>query len=254
MRMLGNKEGGYSTAIISVGQELLSQIVFNYEDNNRDRMDYELGTIAGACLIDGDAAATARLLCSNLAKAFKDYMPMNYIHLLESIAQRQPLVFLDCFLGNEEVSNYQITRNFAHPLKHKSNPLSKIADGVIIDWCEINPSVRYPITAASITAYQPCEQDDMFEWTQLSLTIIDNAPDVIAVLNKLKSTIRPMSYRGSRSETMHKRLRLLSSLKSHKNPLVAEWACNAERDFEEEIRSVRTKEQESHRSRDERFE
>ncbi len=88
----------------------------------------------------------------------------------------------------------------------------------------------------------------------LSLTTIDNAPDAVTVLNEFKRTFRPMSWSGSRADIMQKRLSLLSSLKSHKNPVVSEWACNEERVFEEEIRSERQLEEKYNRSRDERFE
>ncbi len=41
-----------------------------------------------------------------------------------------------------------------------ANPLSQIADNVIIDWCENNPSVRYPVAAASIVAYRQGENEN----------------------------------------------------------------------------------------------
>lgn len=259
MRLYNNKEKklDHSDMITLVGQHLLSLIAFEHEHNHRDRMDYEIGDIADACLVNEGGAVTANILCNNLAKAFSGYKvyATEYSHLLESIARKQPQIFLDTFLGRDEVSGYQITKVFIDDLdRRRSNPLSQISDTVIIEWCEIDPSNRYPIMAASIVAYRHSEHDNQLEWTPLSLTIIDNAPDVITVLKELEKTFRPMSWSGSRADIIQKRLILLSSLKSHKNPVVAEWACNEERKFEEEIRSERNWEEERHRSRDERFE
>jgi hypothetical protein len=258
MRLYSNKEKklAHSDIIISVGQNLLSVMVFEHEHNHRDRMDYDIGNIADACLVDEGGAVAANILCNNIAKALSEYKihSINYTHLLESIARRQPQAFLDVLLGDDKIFSYQISRLFIDGLDDKSTPLAQISDDVIIAWCEVNPSKRYPIVAVSVVAYRHGENDNQLEWTPLSLSIIDNAPDVVSVLNELKKTFRPMSWSGSRADILQTRLSLLSSLKSHKNPVVAEWACNEEGKFKEEIRSERKGEEERHRSRDERFE
>ena len=247
---------GHSDTIRSVGKDLLAQVVFDHENNHRDQMDYKLGQIVEACLVGEDAATTAKILCNNLSKALLKYKvySIDYTNLLEGLARKQPQVFLETFLSDNESPNYLITRMFLDDSDCIVNHLSQIADNVIIDWCENNPSARYPVAAASIVAYRQGENENQLEWTPLSLTIIDNAPDAVAVLNKFKRAFRPMSWSGSRADIMQKRLSLLSSLKSHKNPEVSEWACNEERLFEEEIRSERQLEEKYNRSRDERFE
>lgn len=258
MRLHSNKEKKLecSDMITSVGQHLLSKISFEH-GHNQARMEHEIGDIADACLVNEGASVTAKILCTNLVKALSGYTvhATEYSHLLESIARKQPQIFLDTFLGRDEVSGYQITKVFIDDLDHpRYDPLSQISDTVLIEWCEIDPIYRYPIMAAAIVTYRLSGHDDHLEWTPLSLTIIDNAPDVITVLNALKKTFRPMSWTGSRADIIQKRLILLSSLKSHKHQVVAEWACNEERKFEEEINSERKWEEERHRSRDERFE
>lgn len=110
------------------------------------------------------------------------------------------------------------------------------------------------MAAASIVAYQKGENESQFEWLPLSLAIIDNAPDAIAVLNEFKRAFRPISWSGSLADIMQRRLSLLSSLKSHKDPVVSQWACNEERLFKEEIRLEREREEKFDRSRNERFE
>jgi hypothetical protein len=247
---------GHSDTIRAIGKELLAQVVFDREHKRSGRMDYELGKIADVSLVGSDAAATAKILCDNLAKAFFEYKlySMDYPRLLCCLAQKQPQVFLDSFFSNIENYNYRIARIFTDDIDLGVNPLSRIADNIIIDWCEINPSDRYPVVAASIVAYREGENKDQFEWIPLSLTIIDNAPDAVAVLNEFKGKFRPMSWSGSRADIMQRRLSLISSLKSHKNPIVSEWARNEERVFKEEIISERQWEEKDNRSRNERFE
>ena len=258
MRLDSDKDRkiGHSDTIRSIGKDLLAQVVFDRENNHRDQMDYKLGQIVEACFVGEDAAPAAKILCNNLSKALlknKVYL-MDYTHLLEGLARKQPQVFLETFLSDNEGPNYLITGMFIDDSDCIVNHLSQIADNVIIDWCENNPSARYPVAAASIVAYRQGESENQLEWTPLSLAIIDNAPDVVAVLNEFKRAFRPMSWSGSRADIMQKRLSLLSSLKSHKNPVVSEWASNEERVFGEEIRSERQLEEKYNRSRDERFE
>jgi len=246
----------HSDSIRAIGKELLPQVVFDREHNRQGRMDYELEKIADVSLVGSDAVGSAKILCDNLAKAFFEYKlySMDYPRLLCCLAKKQPLVFLDSFLSNIESHNYRIARIFTDDIDHGVNPLSRIADNIIIDWCEINPSDRYPVVATSIVAYRQGENNDQFEWTPLSLTIIDNAPDAVAVLNGFKRAFRPMSWSGSRADIMEKRLSLISSLKSHQNPIVSEWACHEEKMFKDEIRSERQGEGQHNRSRNERFE
>jgi hypothetical protein len=248
---------GHSDTIKAIGKDLLAQVVFDRDHNRRSHIDdYELENIANVSLVGSDAADTAKILCENLAKAFSEYKlySMDYPRLLCSLALNQPQVFLESLLGNNEISNYQLIRIFTDDLDHGVNPLSQIADNIIIDWCEKNPAARYPVVAASIVAYRKGENENQFEWVPLSLTIIDNAPDAIAVLNEFKRKFRPMSWSGSRADIMQRRLSLISSLKSHRDPVVSEWACNEERMFEAEIRSEREGDDKCNRSQNERFE
>jgi hypothetical protein len=110
------------------------------------------------------------------------------------------------------------------------------------------------VVATSIVAYRKGENENQLEWSPLSLTTIDNAPDAVAVLTEFKKSFRPMSWSGSRADIMQRRLKLISSLKSHKDLVVSEWACKEEIAFEAEIRTEREWEDKFNRRRDERFE
>jgi hypothetical protein len=53
---------------------------------------------------------------------------------------------------------------------------------------------------------------------------------------------------------MQKGLSLIFDLRTHKNPLISEWAAKEEIEFEKEIEQERAWEKDNHSSRDERFE
>ena len=88
----------------------------------------------------------------------------------------------------------------------------------------------------------------------MARSIIENSPDVIAVLSELKAALAPRSWSGSRADIMEKRLVLISDLTKHDDPVVAEWARGEERNFGEDIRSEREWEKKLNNKRDERFE
>jgi hypothetical protein len=102
--------------------------------------------------------------------------------------------------------------------------------------------------------FQHDKQKNRLEWKQLALTVIDNATDVIAVLNVFKRRFYPNPWSGSLAEILQKRLTLISQLKDHKNSDISIWACNEEKIFVKEIEQRYQYENERKRTQNERFE
>ena len=257
MRLHENKDekSPCSKVITSLGQELLVQVDFDRENHHSEQMDYNLGLLAEACLAgDETATTTAIVICKKLARALSEYKiySFDFPRLLENLARHQPLVFLDNFLDDFEYSISQIECLFTDYDSPKL--LSHIKDEVIIDWCEVNPSVRYPKVAPVMVSFQHNEHKNSPEWTPLSLVIMNNAPDVIALLNAFKRTFRPSSWSGSLADIMERGLTLISQLKTHQNQAVSTWAFNEEKVFAEEIRQERQSEDQRNRTQYERFE
>jgi len=247
-------------AIKSVGQELLAQISFDHEKNRPYGTNYSLGKIIEACFADEKAKANAEILCKNLAQVFSGFIlsSTEYRPVFEALATKQPTAFLDGFLGEVARREQQMARiSFSRDIDDASYPLSKIPDEIILDWCNADPAIRYPVVAASIIPDRSTEQDKRIEWAPLASMIITKAPDPIAVLNEFKRSFILMSRVGSRAEIMRKRLSLISDLKNHSDPSVAEWACREEKIFEDAIRSERQREtqrEQTENERNERFE
>lgn len=239
-----------SEIIISFGQELMTQIDF---EHNR-QIDYDLGIIAKACLVGETGITTTKIICDKFIKASSKYTfrSSNYPRFLANLAKQQPQVFLDSFFNEIRCSSF----NAVYLFTNRDSPklLSQIAGQVILDWCNVNPAIRYPKIAACMVAYQHNEQKNGLEWTPLSLDVINKAPDIATVLNAFKNNFRPTSWSGSRASIMEKRLALITQLKTHENPVISTWAHNQEKEFAEEIRQERQWENERNRKQDERFE
>jgi hypothetical protein len=256
MRLHGNKneKHAFSSAITSLGQELLVKIDFNRENNQLKKSDYKLEQLIEGCLIGEKAVSTATIICRKLVKALLEYKmsSVSFPRLLKSLAQQQPQAFLNEFLSDTECSldNVKfIFIDYCHP-----NSLSYIQDTVIIDWCKLNPLIRYIKVAVAMLPHRHNEHKNSLEWTPLSLGIMDNAPDVVTVLNAFKRSLIPSSWSGSRADIMARGLTLILQLKTHQNPAISTWAGNEEKVFLEEIKQERQSEEQYNRTQDERFE
>ena len=238
MRFHGNSdENILSPEIITLGQELLLNVKFSRLNQRSDHLDYGMGYIVKTCYVNDSEYKSAKILCKELATAIDEYKftSMDYPVALEALASTQPRAFLDGFLDDEKEVNIRISRILSEDNGKQTKPLSKINDNLIIEWCEKNPLVRYPLIAVAIEPYKNSTNEDKMVWTTLAEKIIINASDPVVILNKFKASLRPSSWSGSRADIMQKRLCLISDLKNHENSLVSEWAERAEERFKEEI-------------------
>jgi hypothetical protein len=92
------------------------------------------------------------------------------------------------------------------------------------------------------------------DWCPAALTLLETAPDRIAVLKQYIRRFRPMRWSGSLAATMETRLPLLHAMKTHIDPAVATLATTEEACLKSEIHRVREHETQEDRVSDERFE
>lgn len=254
MRIHGQPtEEPLSNLISLLGQELVLLYNFSQKNSRASHNDHCLATIIKKCFLDKMAAKKAKLVCNSIINALRDhkiYSLEDYSNVLEAIAIRQPIPFLDVILGEGDI-NHRLDWGIFNAGKI---PLVAIKENIIIDWCEVNPEDRYFTIASTLTPYQTNTETKLLEWTPLALAIIDKCPDPLAILQQFRYRFRPMSWSGSRAEAMQKRLKLVSDLKSHANAIVSSWALKEENIFEEEIHNEREYERKRENDRNECFE
>lgn len=245
-----------SSDILMLGQELLLRYKFSRINHQSSHMDYGISKIIESCFVSDSAAEPAEKLCKKLAEYFTKYSIdiMDYELTLEALAIIQPLAFLDGFLGNEIEVNHRISKIIFADGDAHSCPILKIENNLIINWCEVNPVVRYPCIAAAILPYQTSDKDEQLEWTPLAKIIIANSSDPLEILNEFKSSFRPRCWSGSRADILRKRLCLILDLKKHNDPLVTQWADSESVKFADEIFHEEQSELKNNRFSDERFE
>jgi hypothetical protein len=238
---------------ISLGRDLLLKVQF--DRNQYDNNDYALSEIAKVCLVGNNAEKFAAKICANFMYSLVKYNIYftDYPQLLNLLACRFPLVFLDGFYSEKALtgSNFQY-RMLWEDFDPKESALSQIEDKTILDWCQKNSEFRFSIITEAAEAFY--HQKELIEWTPLALSIINEAPNTINVLDKLRQRLTPMSWSGSLSEILQSRIKLIIDLQSHSNPIVKEWALQQEAHFREYIASEKERERSWRRNEDERFE
>jgi hypothetical protein len=246
----------FSNSIIAIGQELLSQISFQDTLMHQGHQDDALGKIVEECFSGDSAGNNAKIVCNNIIQTLLDCktLALQHTRLLSALSAKQPIIFLDSFLGDDTSLEKKIGRIFDYDVDFTSNPLLSIQNDIILNWCNANPAKRYPIIAGAIAPYKKSKQGDALEWTPISLMLIDNAPDAIAVLNVLKRTFSPTTWSESHANELEKRRPLFMQLKNHQKSNVANWAINEEPLFEAKIKETIEWEAKENRNQFERFE
>lgn len=242
MRIYGRaKEIPLSLDICACGQEVMMQLCFSDHKGMRDKVDRELALIIKACFVGDAAKVNAKLICESLFNGIDkhEYYWMDYKDAIGAFASVQPEVFLDSFLGRNNEAETRLHKMFYDDFELYINPISLIDDDVVIKWCEIDPTVRYPRIATAIKPYQKIKHEKLLNWTSLALKLISSSPDPILVLTSFKTAFRPTGWSGLRSDIMQERLNLVAQLKNHDDEFVADWASKEEEELADEIKTER---------------
>lgn len=240
-----------SQNLIKVSHQVLLQ--YGYENSRRNHPDYRLAQIAEASLGGPDGIRVTTKLCRDLAEGFKEYRiySFDFPRLLEKLAQVQPQVFLNEFIGHDE---HMFRRMRLDDHERADSPVNQIPDDVIIDWCERAPETRYPLIVSSMQTYYKPEESEELRWRPILFTILEKAPILKAVLTQIEKEIYPTSWSGSLANTLAKRLTLFTQLSEHSNIEIRDWAIMQLQKLEVAVREQRERESKKNQERFERFE
>ncbi|MAU01474.1 MAG: hypothetical protein CL608_30405 [Anaerolineaceae bacterium] len=247
------KSNTHSQQLISVSREVLLQFTHEEKQNRGDPPDHRLAQIAEVSLQGEEGTQSAAKLCQRLAEEFQEYRiySFHYPRLLTKLAQVHPYIFLDSFIGCDE---YMFRRGTFGDLERADSPVNQIPENIVVDWCEEDPAVRYPLIVSSLQTYSKTKDSEELYWEPIVFSIFEKSPNIKAVLSQLESEIYPMSWSGSRAEAMAKRLPLLEKLFKHSTSVVQEWAIEQHQRLQIEVENQRASELKENQERFERFE
>lgn len=97
---------------------------------------------------------------------------------------------------------------------NKSSVLASIDDETIIEWINVEKSLRIPKVVSVIIPFDRNTESGLLEWKSLPLRLIESSNNPTVVLNEYKKKFYPMSWSGSLAYTLKARLPLIADLKN----------------------------------------
>jgi hypothetical protein len=199
--------------VLEAAREILSLYQLRRHDKRMLREDYELGRLVQASLPGESGKAIARRLCGDLLTGFGEHKVYahDYGDMLEALFQVQPTEALDQFFGGDEKSQRQAVRLLHQLLGFRQAPMNSVDDETVISWCEMDPSVRFPLIASSAALFRRPKDKEPHEWTPLTKKLLRKAPDPAAVLQAIVGSLFPRGgWSGSLATKLESRLQLLA--------------------------------------------
>lgn len=255
MRLHGDctKKRAHHHSVREAGRALLRMAIPGDKD---DRRDYELGSIAKACLVGEEGRQVAEDLCRTLraAVAAQETQGYYYNDLVAGVIAAQPIAALDGLFGGDDQGRAQGLGVLRDMENLEQYPIDAIPEDILSEWCRQEPEVRFPLIAATIRPFVRPKDRVPLHWTSLAMRLLEEAPDRVAVMKKLARKLIPMSWSGSRATLMEANIQLLDAFEGHTDVALvafvkAEKGCLAAR-----VENEKQSEAASDRATGERFE
>ena len=258
MRLFSDRNLGKETApeIIETGRQLLAAFDFEAKGLREQQIDFHLAQIALATLGGNEGKHVARRLCRVLIEKNTRYEVhgWQYNDLLTALVKLHPTDMLDELLDHGANLLRQNLNLIKMIERHQGALLRDIPDAIWLAWCEADRDRRYPIAAAAILSFKPAGEPGQSAWTELSLALLKESPDPLAVFRAIVGNLYPMSWSGSRAAILEGRLSLLERLDISQLPILASELENAKSVLTENIETERRWEDGHQREENERFE
>ncbi len=251
------KARDYSDNLVSVARNVLSIYPLSEGRRRHSGEDYALTQISHICLKGEGGANAAKDICQHLAEAIANnrVYVFDYPSLLNILASTHPMVFLDMFVGNKDIKDYQRRRMFDYDFNNRrGNPLDNISESDLISWCDKDPESRYLMIASAMQPFEESAEAGKLVWKPIVDTIFEKAPDLGKVFESLSRAMRPTGWSGSLADILQQRLILFHDLYQHHNAEVRAWAKRQHSALQESIKRERESEESRNPDRNESFE
>jgi hypothetical protein len=240
--------------VIAAGRMLMDQLSFGRSRQQHD--DYKRAEIVTACLTGQGDAGIAHDICCRLKHAVSknETYALDNPRLMQSLLRVQPAAVLDALFAGTKSDRQQGVRMIEEIVHLDPNPLDAVQTNDALDWCDRDPSNRYPTMASVISLFRRSDDKAPLQWTDAALRLLEKAPDRVAALKQMVRRFSPTSWSGSRAAIIEARARLLNELDAHPDATVVSYAAAQKIRLAKEVEEERRRETERDKAADERFE
>jgi hypothetical protein len=242
--------------LAEAGRALLQVFEFHKKDRRTDREDQELGRIAQVSLAGDEGILIVRQIVRKMMAAIsrRDIHAHDQDDLMTGLLRVEPAIVLDEAFSGDAAARAKAVQAFEDFQRFRKNPLEIVPDDVLLAWCDLDPTVRYPIMAAAAPLFKRPTNNDPHDWLPLASKLIAKAPDPDAVLKEIVGRLHPRSWSGSLAAKLEGRLRLLERLTIDQSVGLADALDMAKAWLLQWIAAERKREASESRERSGRFE
>jgi len=225
-------------------------------DRRLNREAHELQEVIEACLVGPEGIATVEMVFDRLKLSHSKYGLgfMEESTILGALLAVQPVIVLNLLFVSATAGDEGGMRSFFDHHGVGGSPLNRVPQATLLEWCDKDSSVRYPLIAARFCPFNKHQTTDVREWKEVALALLDRAPDKIEVLKQYIYQLRPMSWSGPRSAAWEANAKLLDVFENHPDAELAEFARNEREKLRTTLDELRQEELKSERRDNERFE
>lgn len=230
--------------LVACGRSLLLRADFAKKATFRD---YGLKAIVRVCLDGEGGRDTMRGVC-RAVRAGLDTIRVSSSdlqHLLKGLFQVHPEIALDEFLLPTPTRRSRQLFEIGNGL---STPIAAVDVGDLAQWADLDPGVRYPLLAGSLSLFNERHDEDAGELSPLFLTLLDSAPDKAAFLGDFWERLHPRSYGGSLADVLERRRERIKPLEKHDNAGVRQWVADMQPEFERLLAAERKRDRQKEES------
>lgn len=242
--------------VAEVGRVLLDAFEFHAKDGRTDREDRELGSIAKVSLAGDEGIPIVRRIVRKLMDAVSRYNihASDQDDLMTGLLHVHPKIVLDEAFSGDAKAQEKAALAFVDFQRFRKNPLEVVSDDLLLAWCDADPTVRYPLLAASAGLFKRPADNEPHEWLPLASKLLQKAPDPHTVLKQIVRRLRPWSWSGSLATKLQGRLKLLEQLPIDQTQGLADTLNSAKADLRDWIAKERKNDAAENRARGGRFE
>ena len=213
----------HSDALLEMARQVLLHMPYHIKQNGNTYSDYELAFIADKCLKPANAALDAEQLCNILSDeiAGNNINVTDFPLLLGKLAELYPFMFLDKFLPSE-ITNNKYASGIDNDLIVHENLLGKIPNDELIEWCELQPLIRYPMMASAVRIFEPTPENKSIKLTSITYKLLENSLELADILKIFEERIIPPIYSGAQAIITN--AQALRELYTHENKSIVSWA------------------------------
>jgi hypothetical protein len=243
----------YSLEIVAEGRELLQNMEF---DGKNRREDYDLGGVVEVCMAGDDGYDLTKTLCERLRRSVGNRKTYGYDHdqLVSALLKIHPLAVLDGLLTGDANSIRFGKIVIEEASQIRSSPMDVVSEATLFEWCDVDPSARFPIAASVVSTFLAPADSNPQEWAPISSRLVHSAPDPIAVMRELVARVRPLIWSGSRAAILSGNANLLDRFDTQGNAMLAAFIAMQKKSIQAEARAELEWETKLDMDRDERFE